>query len=115
VEPTAAVEAGATGVEVRTAKEHVLRVRFLEADGGVPEIGVVMVRRTWGKRSSLYTWGVGEGGILEMGGLPPCQVRLKAIRSGESFDFEEESEDEGGGWEGPFEVPGPDRTITLKN
>ncbi len=114
LEPTPPVEAGATGVEVRTAKGHSLRVRFLEPDGSVPELGAVWVQRTVGKRSSVYTWGVDEEGILLLGGLPPCQVRVKAFRSGEPFDFEEAPEEGGDGWEGPFEVPGPDRTITLR-
>ena len=99
--------AGATDAVVRTTAGNTLRIVFTEADGTAPELGAVLMEKTWeGRTTGPFVMAV-QKNVLTVHGLPECKVRVKPLRSGEGFDGEEE------GWSGLFDVPGPERTVTL--
>jgi protocatechuate 3,4-dioxygenase beta subunit len=105
-------EAGAEGVVVPTREGFRFRARFVLPDGGAPSVDdyAVIVEEFVDGERRVDQVPLQEGGLLELRGLGNCTLRLHALRDDQPFN---PARPVPGTVFGPFEVPGPDRTLTL--
>ncbi|HEU4394860.1 MAG TPA: carboxypeptidase-like regulatory domain-containing protein, partial [Planctomycetota bacterium] len=112
-EPDAVAEAGATEFVIPTREGFRFRASVRLPGGGVParDEFAIVVEKAAGGRTTLDYGEIDESGVLVVAGLGRCTLRIHLLRDGEFFERRDPLP---GTVFGPFEVPGPDRTITLE-
>ena len=106
------VEAGAKDVTIPTREGFRFRARVVLPDGSAAssEDCSIVVEETVDGNTRLDQWHQLEKGLVLLAGLGKCVLRIHVLREGEFFDLENPTP---GTVFGPFEVPGPDRIISL--